>query len=328
MALNPSEMWEHSSMHARASRNGGDDSAATVTRRRLLYWLAGGIGVVAVGSAAGLELVNRGVLPGKQFLDQIDGACSVPAPNLSFAAVGPSESGRFYSVARHQPVGYTIAYPPGHGPGDTLPLIVMLHGFGNDHTTALVGMTPARAVALRWGGRPLTPMAIVTVDGGDGYWNPHPADDPMAMIVDELIPLCQRKGLGASPHRIGMMGISMGGYGALAIAERNPGLVSAVAAISPAVWTSYEEAHSANAGAFASPSAFSGGDVIAHVASLRTIPVRVASGVDDPFRPGVTELLKVLPQGSVSVLSAGCHTDPFFLEQEPPSLAFLSRHLA
>jgi pimeloyl-ACP methyl ester carboxylesterase len=314
-------------MVANDSRNGVEGASTIVPRRRLLYWLAGGIGTVVVGGVAGLELVNHGVLPGKQFLDQLDGACSVPTPTLSFATVGPSESGRFFSSARRRSVGYTIAYPPGHGPGDQLPLVVMLHGFGNDHTTALVGITPAQAVALRWNGHPLTPLAIVTVDGGDGYWNPHPGDDPMAMVVDELIPFCQRKGLGTARHQIGMMGISMGGYGALAIAERNPGLVSAVAAISPAVWTSYAEAHGASAGAFASSSAFSAGDVIAHVDSLRGIPVRVASGMDDPFHPGVEELLKVLPEGSVSVLGAGCHTDPFFLEEEPPSLAFLSRHL-
>jgi pimeloyl-ACP methyl ester carboxylesterase len=307
-----------------------DDRPASmaISRRRLLYWIAGGFGAVAVGSVAGLGLVSHGVLPGKQLLDQLDGACSVPAPTVSFAPVGPSESSRFHSAARRRSVGYTIAYPPGHEPGDELALVVMLHGFGDDHTTALKGMTPAQAVALRWNGQPLTPMALVTVDGGDGYWNPHRDDDPMVMVVDELIPFCQRKGLGVAPHRIGMMGISMGGYGALAIAERNPGLVAAVAAISPAIWTSYAQAHDANAGAFASRSAFSAGDVIAHVDSLQGIAVRVASGVDDPFHPGVEALLKVLPEGSVSVLSAGCHTDPFFLEQEPPSLAFLSHHLA
>jgi len=299
----------------------------TMSRRRLLYWLAGGVGVVALGGTAGLELVSHGVLPGKQFLEQIDGACSVPAPSLSFAAVGPSVSGRFFSSHRRREVGYTIAYPPRHGPGDELPLVVMLHGFGNDHTTALVGMTPAQAVALRWDGHLLTAMALVTVDGGDGYWNPHPGDDPMAMVVHELIPLCQRRGLGAAPHRIGLMGISMGGYGALAIAERNPGLIAAVAAISPAVWTSYAQAHAANAGAFASPAAFASGNVIAHADSLVKIPVRVASGVDDPFHPGVAELLPALPTNSVTVVSGGCHTDPFFLEQEPPSLTFLSRHL-
>jgi acetyl esterase/lipase len=183
-------------------------------------------------------------------------------------------------------------------------------------------------VSLRTEGTALTPMALVTVDGGDAFWNPHPGDDPMAMVVDELIPFCQRKGLGVAPHRIGLMGISAGGYGALAIAERNPGLASAVAAISPAVWTSYAQAHAADAGAFASASAFDKGNVIKHVGSLKGIAVRVASGFDDPFNPGVKILASVLPKTSTEVISAGCHTNSFFLEQEPPSLQFLSRHLS
>lgn len=298
-----------------------------LSRRRLLAWAVGGVGTALVAGAAGVELVSHGVLPGKQLLDQIDGACSVPATALSFSAVGPSESGRFYSSARQRSVGYTIAYPSAHGPGDHLALVVMLHGFGNDHATALFGVTPAQALALKFAGSPLTPMAMVTVDGGDGYWNPHPGDDPMAMVVSELIPRCQRRGLGGAPHQIAMMGISMGGYGALAITQRNPGLVSAVAAISPAIWTSFAQAHAASAGAFASASDFAAGDVIAHAASLRGIPVRIASGVDDPFHPGVKELASVLPASGTCVFSMGCHTDPFFLEQEPPSLDFLSRHL-
>jgi pimeloyl-ACP methyl ester carboxylesterase len=298
-----------------------------ISRRRLLKWIAGGVGTVAVVGATGLELVNHGVLPGKQLLDRIDGACSVPATPLSFETVGPSETGRFYSEARRRSVGYTIAYPPAHQPGDSLALIVMLHGYGNNHATSLFGMAPAQAVALRVDGAPLSPMAIVTVDGGNGYWNPHPGDDPMSMVVHELIPFCQRKGLGIAPHQIGLMGISMGGYGALAIAERYPGLASAVAAISPAVWTTYAQAHAANKGAFASKSTFDAGNVITHVDSLKGIPVRVASGVDDPFHPGVESLTSVLPSSSTVVFSTGCHTGSFFLEQEPPALAFLSLHL-
>jgi predicted esterase len=298
-----------------------------LSRRHVLKWLAGGVGAVFVVGATGLELVSHGVLPGQQTLDRIDGACSVPAPQLMFERSGPSESGRFHSSARHRSVGYSIAYPPSHRPGDTLPLIVMLHGYGNDHTNALVGMTPAQALALRMNDAALEPMALVTVDGGNGYWNPHPGDNPMAMVVDELIPLCQAKGLGKAPTQIGLMGISMGGYGALAIAERYPGLVSAVAAISPAVWITYAEAHAANRGAFASKSAFNAGDVITHVDSLKDVPVRIASGVDDPFHPGVEDLVRVLPRTNTAVFTAGCHTDSFFLEQEPPSLAFLSRHL-
>ena len=38
------------------------------------------------------------------------------------------------------------------------------------------------------------------------------------------------------------MGISMGGYGALILAEKYPDTFAAVAAIGPAVWTSYGQA--------------------------------------------------------------------------------------
>jgi pimeloyl-ACP methyl ester carboxylesterase len=168
-----------------------------------------------------------------------------------------------------------------------LPLIVMLHAFGADHTSALANMTPAQAVALRIDGEPLAPMAIVTVDGGGGYWNPHPGDDPMAMVINELIPRCQRLGLGRPPYRIGTMGISMGGYGAILFAEKYPRLIAAVAAISPAIWTRYSQANRANSGAYASAADFADDDVVTHADALAGIPVRVASGYSDPFRPGV-----------------------------------------
>jgi pimeloyl-ACP methyl ester carboxylesterase len=148
------------------------------------------------------------------------------------------------------------------------------------------------------------------------------------MVVDELIPLCRRLGLGVPPHKIGALGTSMGGYGAILFAEKYPQLFRAVAAISPAVWTSYAQASGVNADAYASPAAFASADVVTHVRSLAGIPVRVASGNDDPFHPGVVALAKVLPPDAMVVLSAGCHSGSFFLEQTPPSLAFLSRHIA
>ena len=283
--------------------------------------------MVAAASFGGFELVEHGILPGKYQLDQLDGACSVADPTLTFASLGPSITSHFLSKARQLTVGYTIAYPPGTSRGDELPLIVMLHGDDRNHADALFGMTPAQAVALKVDGKQLAPTAIVTVDGGNGYWNPHPGDDPMAMVVDELIPMCQELGLGRSSKGIGMMGISMGGYGALAIAERNRGLVTAIAAISPAIWTTYDQARGANAGAFSSSSDFSAGDVIVHVSALKGIPLRVASSFDDPFLPGVKTFAKLLNKSDTVVFSAGCHSAPFFLQQEPPSLAFLSGQL-
>jgi S-formylglutathione hydrolase FrmB len=203
----------------------------------------------------------------------------------------------------------------------------MLHGYGADHTNALVGMSPAQALALKVDGRPLAPMAMVTVDGGDGYWNPHPGENPMAMVTGELIPRCRRLGLGRPPQRIGTMGISMGGYGALLLAEKHPHLIAAVAAISPAIWTSYAQAREANAGAYASAAAFAANDAITHAAALAHLPVRVASGYDDPFSPGVHALARALLARAVVDFGKGCHTSPFFAKQQPPSLAFLARHL-
>ena len=297
---------------------------SSVSRRRLLRWAAGGLGAVVVAGVSGFELVEHGVLPGKLALDELDGACSVKAPTVDFVELGKTISGEFFSKARRRRVGYSIGFPASNVANDALSLIVMLHGYGNTHRNALVNMTPAQAVAIRTNGAQLTPTALVTVDGGDGYWNPHPGDDPMAMVVDELIPLCQRRGLGRAPGSISLMGISMGGYGALAIAERNPGLASRVAAISPAIWTSYEQARAANAGAFASAKAFEEGDVIAHASRLKDVAVRIASGTDDPFHPGVATLATALPRPSTVVFSSGCHTNPFFYAQEPPSLLFLT----
>jgi enterochelin esterase-like enzyme len=311
--------------------------ASQFPRRLLLRYSLASVAAVAVAGAAGVELVSRGVLPGKGMLDRFDGACSVPAPDLApHAPPGPSLSGTFYSRARNRAVGYTIAYPPGHGPGDRLPLVIMLHGYGGSHANAVSGMSPARALALRSGGVPLPPMAMVTVDGGDGYWNPHPGDDPMGMLTRELIPLCQRRGLGAAPSgvpphppgRIGVMGISMGGYGAVLLAEKHPRLVTAVAAISPAIWTSYAEAKAANGAAYASATDFAADDAVTHAAALGQLPVRVAAGYADPFYPGVRALASALPKGAVVEFGHGCHDGSFFTAQEPASLAFLGRHLA
>jgi S-formylglutathione hydrolase FrmB len=297
------------------------------SRRTVLTLGASGLAAVIAAGVVGTELVAHGVLPGQQDLDRLDGACSVASSPLTFSTLGESISGRFYSRSRRRTVGYTVARPPGYRSGDPLPLVVMLHGEGGNHSNALAGMSPAQAVALHVGGSPLLPMALVTVDGGRGYWNPHPGDDPLTMVADELIPLCQSMNLGRPPSRIGMMGISMGGYGALLIAEKRPELVAAVAAISPAVWTSYSQASAANPAAYATAADFDADDVVTHTATLAGKPVRIASGLHDPFHPGVLALGRALPGGAIVDISQGCHTGGFFVAQEPPSLQFLSKHL-
>ena len=73
--------------------------------------------------------------------------------------------------------------------------------------------------------------------------------------------------------------------------------------------------------------AFAGGDAVTQAGSLANTPVRIASGLDDPFHPGVVALARALPRTAIVEFSKGCHTGDFFNAQEPPSLQFLPRHL-
>jgi S-formylglutathione hydrolase FrmB len=147
------------------------------------------------------------------------------------------------------------------------------------------------------------------------------------MVVDELIPMCRGLGLGPASQRIGAIGISMGGYGALLLAQRHPDLVGAVAAISPAVWRSYPEAKAADLGAFASAADFADNDVIAHAAQLGSTPVWLAVGRDDPFHHGVEALAPALPAGAKVRIVLGCHDDRFWQSEQPAALGFLAGHL-
>lgn len=75
-------------------------TGSRVDRRRFLKAALGGAAVVVVAGASGFELISHGVLPGKQKLDELDGACSVASPPLTFSAPGPSVSGSFNSKRR------------------------------------------------------------------------------------------------------------------------------------------------------------------------------------------------------------------------------------
>jgi hypothetical protein len=70
-----------------------------IARRALL---AGGVGVVALGCLAGggYELIEHGVVPGKERLDEALGRTMVEEPDVHYRTPGPTVSGSFSSVGR------------------------------------------------------------------------------------------------------------------------------------------------------------------------------------------------------------------------------------
>jgi S-formylglutathione hydrolase FrmB len=219
--------------------------------------------------------------------------------------------------------GWSLAYPYGFRSDARLPLLLTFHGRTGDNRDAFAVSHNDRflAAAVRDG---VPPFAIASVDGGDHSYFHARADgtDPERMITGEFLPLLARRGL--RTDRIGLHGVSMGGYGALLLAERlGPSRVAVVAADAPAIWQRWQDSAQ---GAFDGRQDFAAHDVLKRSDALRRIPTRITVGSDDPFRPGVTAMLKRLPTAEFEI-APGAHNASWWRHAAPKQLAFIGQHL-
>lgn len=268
-----------------------------------------------------MVITRRAALLGAGVL-ALAGCSGLPAgvPDVS---TGPTVSGTFRSRYRHTDVGWTVAWPPGHS--GRLPVLVFLHTRGGDHNFPFEGLHLDNylADAVRHGA---APFAIAAADGGDHeYWHPRRGTDPAGMIVHEFLPLLARHGLDV--RRIGLLGASMGGYGALYLAERlTRARVAVMVAESPAIW---HEAGQTVAGAFDDPADFAAHTVFGarHLAGLRGIALRIDCGASDGFAPITRDLRALLNPRPAGGIEPGGHDDDFWRSQAPAQLRFVARHL-
>ena len=288
-----------------------------VSRRRLL--LAGG--AVVVLGAGGVALGPAGLRHQVAVVLRPDPVPPHPVPS---GPVGAVLAGSFRSTAMGNTTGWSVAYPYGIKVGTALPIFLVLHGRGDSHREVLGGhrLGAFLSDAVRAGS---PPFAVVGVDGGDhSYWHTRSSgEDPQRMLLEELLPLLATRGLRTQQIAVG--GWSMGGYGALLLAERlGPKRVLAVAADSPALWSHWA---ATAPGAFDGPGDFAAHDVLAGVDRLAGIPVRVSCGTADPFMPGVTAFLRAVPTAERDV-SPGAHDLAWWQHAAPGQLAFIGRQLA
>ena len=217
----------HGAGQLRASMSAmSPDVAAAETRqltRRTLLWGAAGVAGVAAVGGVGLALA--------------------PAGSSASSGLGPTRTSpmlprvrcsleQVESAARGRPVDLFTAVPDGYGDGAGLPVVVILHGASaTARDFQPFGLARFLTQAVRDGAEP---FVLAGADGGTTRWEGDGrGDDPQAMLTDELPGWLAERGFDAD--RRALWGWSMGGYGALRLAESSPTTPRAVAAFSPAI---------------------------------------------------------------------------------------------
>jgi len=118
-----------------------------------------------------------------------------------------------------------------------LPVLLLLHGLGDDHL-ALDDFGLARRLLDRIAAGALPPFHVVAPDGGRGFWiNWHDGSRRWEdCVLAEVLPAAERAlGVAGARGARHVIGVSMGGIGALHVGLRHPELFASMASLSGAV---------------------------------------------------------------------------------------------
>lgn len=255
-------------------------------RRRFL--LTGAAGVVAAAAVGGAQLVDR----------------SGPGPVVPDAALGDERLEQRRSAARGRTVDFYTCVPAGHGDGRGLPVCLVLHG-ASKHARDFpaLGLGRFLTAAVDAGA---APFVLAGATGDRLAWRPAGADDPQRMVHEEIPQWCADRGFDAS--RVAVWGWSMGGAGALLLAETFAGFARGVAAFSPAVTP--------------------GDAVFAGAERLRSTPVGLWCGRDDGLYDDVRALHRRLPAPPAGGYTAGGHNFGYWSTVIPAAFAFVATTLS
>jgi len=183
------------------------------------------------------------------------------------------------SVAAGRRLVQTVVLPQGDLRGR--PLLVLLHAKAQD--PASLAQAPLRAALSALGDR--APVVLLPADDGGSYWHDRFSGKWAQHVLYEAIPaVVRRYGLDGGRKAIG--GISMGGAGAFALAQKAPGRFCAVGGHSAALWT---DPKAVAPGAYDDAKAFRRNDPVGAVRRDAVqpygVPLWLDAGRDDQFLP-------------------------------------------
>jgi poly(3-hydroxybutyrate) depolymerase len=277
-------------------------------------------------------VLSRRTLLGAALLLPAMAAC---ASSGALPSPGPGVVGRYGRLtSKHWPghrANWIVMRPRGvpHPP-----VVVSLHGKDGDARSTFDSLRAQRYIVS-------TGLAVAAIDGGNYYWHARrsestgddginsdtPPCDTGALVMDDFVPLLGRLGLDIS--RIGLLGWSMGGYGALLLgATLGRRRVAGIAPMSAALWT---EPGLSAPGAFDDAEDWERNNVFAMRDRYADIPIRLACGESDPFYEADKVFVSGFPATPsydvTGVYGPGGHDDTFWSGHVGGQLSFLARHL-
>lgn len=159
-------------------------------------------------------------------------ACATHRADVSYVTL--------QSEAEQRDMTYALYTPPGWDGQTPLPLVVFLHGGGDDYTVLdkhpVVGRTFDRWIEEG----SLPPFLLVAPDGRKGFWRnwadgSHRFED---WVLDEVVPdVMAKHPVIPGPEGLHLMGISMGGAGSLDIGLKHLDRFSSVTVWSAPIFT-------------------------------------------------------------------------------------------
>lgn len=218
---------------------------------------------------------------------------------------------RGWFTSEHWPgrrVNWVVAYPD-----HSAPLVIALHSLGTS-ANWYVQRLDAPGVARRTG------LAIAAVDGGRHYWHRHHTGvDTSAMVIDNFLPLLAAKGF--TTDRIGLTGVSMGGFGVMHLATLlPPEQTQGIAVVAPALRRNYWENRTL---AFDDIETFDATNPFNHLDRLRRYPVAIACGRDDDFYDASRAMAQRLP-ADATLFTPGAHTTAYVASYWEPVMHWLA----
>ncbi len=276
---------------------------------------------------AGASAAAAGVWALSALLDPIEPhAAPAPQPPAPFEPSAASSNlpnrltGSFVSAARGGvKTNWVIALPPGlKAETGMLRPVIALHGKDGDANQMLEAGAEDGLAQVVKSGKP--PFAVVGVDGGNTYWHRRASGvDSGAMVLEELLPMLSSMGMDTS--RVGFLGWSMGGYGALHLGARlGPSRTAGICAISPALFTSFT---GSTLGAFDSYDDWVQNSVMG-LPALSQIPLRVDCGTGDRFYFATRQFVSQLKKPPAGSFSAGGHDMDYWRAQLPGELSWMA----